>query len=687
MMTLGRRIMVLAGSLLTLLAIVATVSIVGLGDVKESTSHTLADTREVAHVHGIQSLIDRREVDHLIWVNQLSRLFTDHGVGSLGQIGLQVDHTQCALGKWLYGDGSREAIAFMDDPAFTALVRSLEAPHERLHASAKEIDAVFREYTPGLAARLGALLADQQALGATLAEAVAEGGPPVGETPSESGERALGRWLAGQEATALATGPEGEAYGPVLESLREHHGSFQAAASEMTELLARGDVATAQRVYRTDVKDGLEAVTGGLEGLMAREGERMAAFVAANRIYKDDTMAHMETVVGVMEELAHVTKARNEVAEERMLHDATASMETASRDQLLVGGISLFAFVFGLAGSAFMGRRLVKTLSGLAQTLKAGGDQVSQASRQVAASSQQLAEGASEQAASLEETSSALEQMAAQTSQNADHADQAERSIHDTVSAVESGVESMGRMSTAIQEIAESAKETSNIIKTIDEIAFQTNLLALNAAVEAARAGEAGKGFAVVAEEVRSLAQRSATAAQNTGQLIEKSQIHAGNGVSVAEEVARELKAIRESSRKVSTLIAEIAAASKEQSEGISQVNIATTEMDKVVQQNAADSEESASAAEELSAQAAEMARAVAELEALVVGGRDGGAAGEGQTLQTTQATPLERPAISRQHRQVPAPAGDSEAAGWRQRPQRAADRVIPLDDDELASF
>src|SRR6056297_69628 len=240
MMTLGRRIMVMAASLLVLLAMVATVGIVGLGHVKESTSHTLADAREASHVHGIQSLIDRREVDHLMWVNQLSRLFTDHSVDNLGQIGLQLDHTQCALGKWLYGDGSREAIEMVDDPGFAALVHSLEAPHEQLHASAKEIDAVFRGYTPGLAARIGTLLAGQQARGAMLAEAAAEGGPSGGGPLSEIGASALGRWLAGPEAKALAAGPEGESYAPVLESLRDHHTALQAAATEVVELLGQG---------------------------------------------------------------------------------------------------------------------------------------------------------------------------------------------------------------------------------------------------------------------------------------------------------------------------------------------------------------------------------------------------------------------------------------------------------------
>jgi len=272
----------------------------------------------------------------------------------------------------------------------------------------------------------------------------------------------------------------------------------------------------------------------------------------------------------------------------------------------------------------FIAKSIANPINRISGGLSEGSKQVLSASEEVSGSSQSLAEGASQQASSLEETSSSLEEMASQTRQNAENADQADRAVRDSAKMVESGVESMTRMEAAIGEIKDSAAETSRIIKTIDEIAFQTNLLALNAAVEAARAGEAGKGFAVVAEEVRNLAQRSADAAKNTAELIEKSQNNADNGVQVASEVSGQLSGIQESSKKVAVLIAEIAAASKEQAQGIDQVNTAVSEMDRVVQKNAADSEETASAAEEMSSQAAEMERLIGDLETVIAGTRGG---------------------------------------------------------------
>jgi PAS domain S-box-containing protein len=241
------------------------------------------------------------------------------------------------------------------------------------------------------------------------------------------------------------------------------------------------------------------------------------------------------------------------------------------------------------------------------QQVASASEQVSSAAGQIGSGSQAVAQGASEQASSLEEISSSLQEMASMTRQNAANAQEA-RSLSDAArGSVGTGVDSMRRLSEAIERIKRSSDDTAKIVKTIDEIAFQTNLLALNAAVEAARAGDAGKGFAVVAEEVRNLAMRSAEAAKNTANLIEGSVKNAEQGVAINQEVFANLEEINTQVRKVGEVMAEIAAASEQQSEGIEQVTQAVSQMDQVTQQNAANSEESASAAQELASQAAEM--------------------------------------------------------------------------------
>ncbi|MFO8241154.1 MAG: methyl-accepting chemotaxis protein [Dissulfuribacterales bacterium] len=284
----------------------------------------------------------------------------------------------------------------------------------------------------------------------------------------------------------------------------------------------------------------------------------------------------------------------------------------------IITGVILAAIMIVLA--YILARSIMRPIKNISDALFSGSEQTANAANEIASSSQRLAEGANEQASSLEESSSSLEEISSQTKQTADNAGQAEQEMSSASQKVEAGVLAMEQMNESMEQIKSGSEETSKIIKTIDDIAFQTNLLALNAAVEAARAGEAGKGFAVVAEEVRNLAQRSAQAAKNTAELIERSQTNAEQGVEVAQDVSKRLYSIQESVSKVDTLVKEIAAAGQEQAQGIEQVNTAVSEMDKVVQQNASDSEESASAAEELSAQAQEMEKSVQNLMTTIEG-------------------------------------------------------------------
>jgi methyl-accepting chemotaxis protein len=244
-------------------------------------------------------------------------------------------------------------------------------------------------------------------------------------------------------------------------------------------------------------------------------------------------------------------------------------------------------------------------------------EQVSIASRQISSGSQSLARGASEQASSLEEVASSLQEMSAMTKQNAVNAKEAKSLSDGARGSSDKGVESMRRLSAAIDKIKASSDQTAKIVKTIDEIAFQTNLLALNAAVEAARAGDAGKGFAVVAEEVRNLAMRSADAAKNTANLIEESVKNAEGGVEINQEVLTNLEEINHQVKKVSEVMGDIAAASDQQSRGIDQINVAVEQMNQLTQNTAASSEESASASEELSGQAAEMTSILARFKLL----------------------------------------------------------------------
>lgn len=190
-------------------------------------------------------------------------------------------------------------------------------------------------------------------------------------------------------------------------------------------------------------------------------------------------------------------------------------------------------------------------------------------------SSAELASTAHEQSSASEEVSANITQTESQIQANAENANIANDLTNQTTQIAKAGQEKMQSMTEAMQSIADSSIDISKIIKVIEDIAFQTNLLALNAAVEAARAGQHGKGFAVVAQEVRNLAGRSATAAKETAELIDKSSSRVKSGVSLASETSAVFKDIMQNVVRVKDLVSEIAAACQEQSKAISQVTIA----------------------------------------------------------------------------------------------------------------
>jgi methyl-accepting chemotaxis protein len=165
---------------------------------------------------------------------------------------------------------------------------------------------------------------------------------------------------------------------------------------------------------------------------------------------------------------------------------------------------------------------------------------------------------------------------------------------------------------TAMKEIDKSAKEISQIIGVIDEIAFQTNLLALNAGVEAARAGDAGRGFAVVASEVRALAQRSAEAAKEIKGLISTSTSHVARGVTLVRETGASLGRILGQVTQINGVVGDIAASAQEQASGLAQVNTAVNQMDQVTQQNAAMVEESTAASHSFAQDTADLEKLTA---------------------------------------------------------------------------
>ncbi|MFC0537514.1 methyl-accepting chemotaxis protein [Pelagicoccus mobilis] len=277
----------------------------------------------------------------------------------------------------------------------------------------------------------------------------------------------------------------------------------------------------------------------------------------------------------------------------------------------------LFGVSFAIGLGLWIGGSLSNQIQRITASLRSGSEVVDSASSEVSRYGQSLADSTNREAASIQQASASLEVLAENTGKNAESARSATNIANQTREAVNQGKKQMDEMEDAMNAIRNSSDGISQILKSIDEIAFQTNILALNAAVEAARAGEAGSGFAVVADEVRNLAQRSAKAAQETSARIEDSIAKSQHGVELSSRVSHSLEGILEKASELDDLVANIAQSVDQNREGVDQVNSAIREIENTYQSNAAITQESAASAQELSEQALSLNRSIGELATL----------------------------------------------------------------------
>ena len=249
-------------------------------------------------------------------------------------------------------------------------------------------------------------------------------------------------------------------------------------------------------------------------------------------------------------------------------------------------------------GRLFAGiKRMQESMASMVTAVRSSTESIDTGAREIGMGNTDLSQRTEQQAASLQETASSMEQLTGTVRQNAENARQASQLAVNASDIATRGGEVVSQVVTTMQDIASSSSKVVDIIGVIEGIAFQTNILALNAAVEAARAGEQGRGFAVVAGEVRSLAQRSASAAKEIKELIGDSTDKVQSGSALVGRAGTTMDEIVQAVRRVTDIMGEISAASEEQSGGIEQVNRAVVQMDEVTQQNAALVEEAAAAA------------------------------------------------------------------------------------------
>ncbi|MEM5338671.1 methyl-accepting chemotaxis protein [Paraburkholderia azotifigens] len=324
-------------------------------------------------------------------------------------------------------------------------------------------------------------------------------------------------------------------------------------------------------------------------------------------------------------------------------------------------------------GRLFKAVKLMQdSLSTMIKSVHTSVESIDTGAREIAMGNTDLSQRTEQQAASLQETASSMEQLTGTVKQNADNARQASQLAVNASDIATRGGEVVSQVVSTMQDIATSSNKVVDIISVIEGIAFQTNILALNAAVEAARAGEQGRGFAVVAGEVRSLAQRSASAAKEIKELIGDSADKVQSGSTLVGRAGTTMDEIVQAVRRVTDIMGEISAASEEQSGGIEQVNRAVVQMDEVTQQNAALVEQAAAAAASLEEQ-------TRTLQSVIGQWRVQGAQGGTKTMPSAN-TAKSRVKAAVAHAAKPAPAqpavAKTEAAAAHARVEPAAKKA-----------
>ncbi|MBP6025937.1 MAG: HAMP domain-containing protein [Piscinibacter sp.] len=379
---------------------------------------------------------------------------------------------------------------------------------------------------------------------------------------------------------------------------------------ELMALVKNADPLAAESLLNAKVLPAAQSYLGAMNDVLkhenelaAKQAQEVADGLARGKIILGTLLVAALALGGLMawtiaRSVAAPVKDAVRAAETIASGDLTQRIDSARRDELgdLLRSVG----------------RMQESLRTLVGQVRSSTDNIGTASAEIASGNQDLSARTEQTASNLQQTASSMEQLTGTVKQSADSARQANQLAASAAEVAQRGGSVVSQVVSTMDEINASSRKISDIIGTIDGIAFQTNILALNAAVEAARAGEQGRGFAVVAGEVRTLAQRSAEAAREIKALIGASVEKVDTGSKLVADAGSTMGEIVASVQRVTDIIGEITAAASEQSDGIGQVNTAVTQLDQMTQQNAALVEQSAAAAESLKDQAQRLAQVVA---------------------------------------------------------------------------
>jgi methyl-accepting chemotaxis protein len=350
--------------------------------------------------------------------------------------------------------------------------------------------------------------------------------------------------------------------------------------------------------------------------------EKIKSFLTTGDTFHDFS-AHRE--LGV--EFKAKAEARNvelgtimEVIRMDIMRFTTARIDELAFNRNVTIVLLVIAIGFTVGCTLYLGKAISRLIVDITLGIAEGATQVFTAAQQITESSESLAHSAAAQATSVGGTLTMIERIRTMTLGTRGQTQKATAIIEQNSRIAQDSDVTMKSMSESMSRIAANSVETKKILSTINDIAAQSNILALNAAVEAARLGSQGAAFAIVADEVRLLAQRSATASNETDVLVENSSQCIEQGTVAAGLATESFAKVLVSTGKVSECIVSIDADAHKHAEAVAEIDKAANEVSDITQQNAASAEECAASAHVLNEQARSLRKYVSQLEALVRG-------------------------------------------------------------------
>ena len=338
-----------------------------------------------------------------------------------------------------------------------------------------------------------------------------------------------------------------------------------------------GDVASLFNSYMDKVREGLKQ-----DEIVIEEAndviEKTANGFFVYKVHNTASNHHVEDLKNKLNVMIEKTKDTLDKINEALRQYAESKYDYTLKDDKIFGNLGSLAGGINLVGN---------NTSELLAIVMNTGNSLKNSTQILSDTSLELKSSSSKQAASLEETAAALEEITSTIKANTQSTMKMSKLAQELSFSAQKGQELANQTAKSMDDINKEVSSINEAIEVIDQIAFQTNILSLNAAVEAATAGEAGKGFAVVAGEVRNLASRSAQAAKEIKDIVEKASVKANNGKSIANNMIDGYSELNSSISNTLVTIENVATASKEQETGILQINDAINSLDSSTQKNA----------------------------------------------------------------------------------------------------